>query len=253
MPAAILARLALVEARRGGVGWLALLALVLGVALAGFLSQLALTESRMLQAAVVAALLRVAAVFLIAGQVVASVRREIDDKRLELSLSLPFSRSTQYLARLGGFVALGVVLAVLFALPTLLWAQPFAALCWAISLACELALVAAAALFFAMTLAQLVPALAATVALYLLARSISAMQAIAAGPLAPDNLLQELARYALSALALLLPALDRITRTDWLLYGAPDGTGFLLGIGGALLYAVLLAAAGVFDFQRRTA
>jgi hypothetical protein len=77
-----------------------------------------------------------------------------------------------------------------FGLPMLLWAPPAAVTCWAISLACELALVAAAALFFAMTLAQLVPALASTIALYLLARSITAMQAIAAGPLAPDNLLQ---------------------------------------------------------------
>jgi hypothetical protein len=252
MPAATLARLVLVEARRGGFGWLAALALILGVALAGFLSQLALTESRMLQASVVAAFLRVCAVFLVAGQVVASVRREIDDKWLELSLSQPLTRPAQYLGRLGGFIALGGLLAVLFALPTFLWAPPLAVACWAVSLACELALVAAAALFFAMTLAQLVPALGATIALYVLARSVSAMQAIAAGPLAPDSLLQELARHALSAIALLLPALDKTTRTDWLLYGTPDGSSFLLGIGGALLYAVLLAAAGVFDFQRRT-
>ena len=146
-----------------------------------------------------------------------------------------------------------MLLALLFGLPMLLWAAPAAVACWAISLACELALVAAAALFFAMTLAQLVPALASTVALYLLARSITAMQAIAAGPLAPDRLLQQLAHYVLSAIALVLPALDRVTRTDWLLYGAPETSGFLLGISGALLYAVLLAAAGVFDFQRRTA
>jgi hypothetical protein len=253
MPAAILARLALLEARRGGLGWLALAALLVGLALAGFLSQLALTESRMLQAAVVAALLRVCAVFLVAGQVVASVRREIDDKRLELALSLPLSRSAQYLGRLGGFIALGAVLALVFALPTLLWASPLGVVCWAVSLACELALVAAAALFFAMTLAQLVPALAATIALYLLARSVSAMQAIAAGPLAPEDMLQELARHAVSLVSLLLPALDRATRTDWLLYGAPDGQSFALGITGVLLYATLLAAAGVFDFQRRGA
>ncbi len=235
MPAAILARLVLMEARRGGLGWLALLSLVLGLALAGFLSQLALTESRMLQAAVVAALLRVCAVFIVAGQVVASVRREIDDKRLELALSLPLSRPAQYLGRLGGFVGLGALLALVFATPMLLWAPPLAVACWALSLACELALVAAAALFFAMTLASLVPALAATIGLYLLARSVSAMQAIAAGPLAADSLLQELARYAVSGVALLLPALDRVTRTDWLLYGAPDGQGFALGIAGVVL------------------
>src|SRR5438034_11765668 len=124
MPAAILARLALIEARRGGLGWLAVLALVLGVALAGFLSQLALTESRMLQAAVVAALLRVCAVFLIAGQVVASVRREIDDKRLELALSLPPSRAAPCFGPLGGFIALGALLAPVFAAPALPSASP---------------------------------------------------------------------------------------------------------------------------------
>ena len=251
MPAAILARLALIEARRGGLAWLALIALVLGLAVAGFLSQLALTESRMLQAAVIAALLRVCAVFFVAGQVIASVRREIDDRRLELALSLPLSRTAQYLGRLAGFLALGLLLAAIFAIPMLLWAPPLAVACWALSLACELAVVAAAALFFAMSLASLVPALAATIGLYLLARSVSAMQAIAAGPLAVDSLPQELARHALSAVALLLPALDRATRTEWLLYGAPDARSFALGISGVLLYGALLAAAGVFDFQRR--
>src|SRR5229473_146358 len=90
-------------------------------------------------------------------------------------------------ARRGGFIALGGLIALIFAVPTLLWSSPLAAACWAVSLACELALVAAAALFFAMTLAQLVPALAATVGLYFLARSMGAMQAIAASPLTEDS------------------------------------------------------------------
>src|SRR5258706_507411 len=171
MPAAISTRLALIEARRGGLVWLAGLSIVTAVALGGFLAQLAITESRLLQAAVVAALLRVCAVFAIASQVVASVRREIDDKRLELLLALPLSRAAQYLGRLAGFIALGFVLALTFAVPLTLWAPPAAVAGWALSLACELALVAAAALFFAMTLAQLVPALAATAGLYFLARS----------------------------------------------------------------------------------
>src|SRR5919109_4405415 len=193
MPALILGRLVLLEARRGGLAWLAAAALVAGIALSAFLAQLAITESRLLQAAVVAALLRVCAVFLLATQVVASVRREIDDRRLELMLALPLSRAAQYLGRLAGFVLLGMVLAAVFALPLLLWAPPAAVLAWALSLAVELALVAAAALFFAMTLAQLVPALAATAALYLLARSFGAIQAIASGPLASDSVAQTLA------------------------------------------------------------
>jgi ABC-type transport system involved in multi-copper enzyme maturation permease subunit len=253
MPAAIFARLALTEARRGGLVWLALAAVALGLTLGAFLSQLALTESRLLQAAVVAALLRVCAVFVLAAQVVASVRREVEDRRLELMLALPLSRATQYLGRLGGFVCLGAALALVFALPALLWAAPAVVLCWGVSLACELALVAAAALFFAMTLAQLVPALAATLALYLLARSMSAMQAIAAGPLAEASLPHELARHAVDAVALLLPGLESVTRTEWLLYGAPDARAYVMSLAGLLVYTALLAAAGVFDFERRAA
>lgn len=253
MPAAIFARLALAEARRGGLAWLAGGSLAAGLAAGAFLSQLALTESRLLQAAVVAALLRICAVFLMATQVVASVRREIDDRRLELLLSLPLSRPHQYLGRLAGFAVCGVVLALLFSVPLFLWAAPLAVGAWALSLACELVLVAAAALFFAMTLTQLVPALAATAGLYVLARTISAMQVIAAGPLVEESLANTAARHAVDAVALLLPALDQATRTQWLLYGLPDARSYALALGGMLLYAALVAAAGVFDFQRRAA
>lgn len=253
MPAVIFARLALLEARRGGLAWVAALALVLGAALGAFLAQLALTESRLVQSAVVAALLRVCAVFIIAVQVVASVRREIEEKRLELMLSLPLSRATQYLGRFAGFTLLGALLAAMFAAPLLLWAAPPAVASWGVSLACELALVAAAALFFAMSLGSPVPALAATAALYLLARSVSAMQAISSGPLAEHSVAHELARHAIAAVALVLPALDRVTRSEWLLYGAPDWRSYAVGVGSLLVYAALLAAAGIFDFQRRAA
>src|ERR1043166_6746085 len=106
MPALILGRLVLLEARRGGLVWLAGLAPLAGFALSGFLPQLANPEGRLLQAAGVAALLRVCAVFLLATQVGASVRRQIDDRRLELMLALPLSRAVQYLRRPAGLIAL---------------------------------------------------------------------------------------------------------------------------------------------------
>jgi ABC-type Na+ efflux pump permease subunit len=253
MPALILGRLVLIEARRGGLLWLAAAALLAGIALSAFLAQLAITESRLLQAAVVAALLRISAVFLLATQVVASVRREIDDRRLELMLALPLSRAVQYVGRLVGFISLGAILAIAFALPLLLWAPAPAVLAWALSLAFELALVAAAALFFAMTLGQVVSALAATAGLYLLARSIGAIQAIAGGPLAENTFVHELARRAVDGVALLLPALDRVTRTEWLLYATPDARTYASLLGGMLIYIALLAVAGIFDFARRAA
>jgi ABC-type Na+ efflux pump permease subunit len=252
MPSANLARLVLIEARRGGLPWLAAASIMVSLALAAFLSQVALTESRALQAAIVAALLRACAVFLVAAYVSSSVLREINDKGLELMLSLPLTRSAQYLGRLAGFAVCGAALAAVFALPLLLWVPPGVVAQWALSLAFEAALVAAAALFFAMSLAQLVPAIAATAAFYLLARSMATIQSIAAGPLADDSPAQTLGRWILDAVALLFPRLDSVTRTEWLLYGPPAPATYAIALGGLLLYAVLLVAAGLFDFHRRS-
>jgi ABC-type Na+ efflux pump permease subunit len=250
MPAANLARLVLIEARRGALPWLAAASVVLSLCIAAFLSQVALTDSRALQLAVIAAVLRACAVFMVATHVANSVLREINDKGLELMLSLPLTRGAHYLGRLAGFVICAAALAIVFALPLLLWADPAVVALWALSLALEAALIAAATLFFAMSLAQLVPAIAASAGLYLLARSMASIQAIANGPLAEPSAAHDLATWAVKGVALLLPSLDTVTRTEWLLYGPPDARGYLAAVGGLAIYGVLVTAAGMFDFQR---
>ncbi|OGA66855.1 MAG: hypothetical protein A3G83_12495 [Betaproteobacteria bacterium RIFCSPLOWO2_12_FULL_68_20] len=251
MPAVILARFVLLEARRSGLPWLIVASLAAGLGLAAFLSQVAVTESVSLQTAIVAAFLRACAVFLVAVHVASSTQREIQDKGLELMLSLPLARSTHYLGRLAGHACGGAVVAACFALPLAYWAPPPAVALWGLSLAIEAALVAAAALFFAMALAQLVAAIASVAGLYLLARSITAIQAIASGPLAEESLLGRLARWSVDAVALLLPRLDAVTRTEWLLYGIPAPAQYAQALGAVALYALLLVAAGLFDFHRR--
>jgi len=250
-PFLLLARAALLEARRSGLPWLALGLLLVALALAGFLSQVALTEGRELQAALVAALLRAGGAFLVATHVAASVAREANDKVLELALALPLSRRTYYLGKVCGYGAIGVSLALAFAVPLLLWSGPIAVALWGVSLAIELLLVGAATLFFAMTLTNMVAAIATTVSLYLLGRTIAAIQLLARGPLAEDGWLQELARYAVDAVALLLPGLDSATRSDWLLYGPPGAGEYGSALLALAAYVALLVAAGLFDFQRR--
>lgn len=251
MPAATLARLVLLEARRGGLPWLLAASFAVGLALTAFLSQVALTESLRLQAAIVAAVLRACAVFLIAAQVASSTLREMNDKALELMLALPLSRTTQYLGRLAGFAACAFAVAALFAAPLLVWAPAGPVALWGLSLALECTLVAAATLFFAMTLAQLVPAIATAAGLYLLGRSIAAIQAIAAGPLVDPSFAHEAARWAVEFVALLLPRLDAVTRTEWLLYGPPTMAAASWALGGLLIYTALVVVAGLFDFHRR--
>ena len=250
MSAANLARLMLIEARRGGLPWLAAASVLVSLCLAAFLSEVAVIEARALQLAIVASLLRACVVFLIAAHVANSVLREMNDKGLELMLSLPLTRSAQYLGRLAGFAACGALLAVLLAAPLLLWASPTAVAAWALSLALEVALVAAVSLFFAMSLGQLVPAIAATAGVYLLARSMASIQAIANSPLAEPSAAHQVARWGVEGVALVLPGLDAVTRTEWLLYGPPDARAYLAALAALLIYGALVVAAGLFDFYR---
>lgn len=250
-PVPTIVRFVLLEARRSGLPWLALACVVASLGIALFLSQVALVESRELQAAVAGTLLRASAAFLIAAHVVASTVREANDKGLEQALALPISRSAYYLGKLAGYVCCAALLATCFAPPMLLWSAPAPLGHWWISLAAEGALVAAMSLFFAMSLVQVVPAIAATAGLYLLGRSVSAIQAIAAGPLAEDSASGRAARSVVDAMALFLPRLDRATRTEWLLYGAPAPDQFVIGLAGIAIFFVLVSAAGLFDFSRR--
>ncbi len=248
---ATVARYVLVEARRGALPWLAVGGVLAALGLSGFLAQVAITEAAALQASVSAALLRACAVFLVAAHVVSSVVREANDKGLELALALPISRTSWYLGKLLGFVCAGALIATLFALPLLAWAKPADLAAWWLALAVEVAVVAAAALFFASALGQTVSAIAATIGLYLLARSIAAIQAIAGGPLAGESASGQAARWVVDAFALLLPRLDAVARADWLLYGAPPAAELALALAGLAIYFALLAAAGLFDFSRR--
>jgi hypothetical protein len=183
--------------------------------------------------------------------VVAATAREANDKVLDFVLAFALSRPAWYLGKLAGFAAAGALIAGAFALPLLAWSAPPGVLAWAVSLAFECALVAAAALFFASALAQPAAALSATAALYLLARSIGAIQAIASGPLAEATLAGRAAQLAVDGVALLLPRLDAATRTAWLLYEAPAAAELAPALAAMAAYTLLLVAAGLFDLSRR--
>jgi len=248
---ATIARYALLESARGALPWLALAGLALSLALSAFLSEVAITEANALRVSAGAAFLRVCVMFLVCAQVVSSVVRESNDKGLELVLALPISRPVWYLGKLAGFAAMAAAIATALALP-LLWSAPATHwLGWWLALAGEAVLMAAAALFFATALGQTVAAIAACAGLYVLARSIGAIQAIASSPLVAEGSVPGAARGLADVIALLLPRLDAVARGDWLLYGPPSGAEFARMLAGLAIYAVLLAAAGLFDASRR--
>ena len=251
---ATIAYYTLLEALRNRLVWLLLAVALVAVGLGGFLDQLAITESRQIQAALVAACARACAVFILATFVVTSMLREFNDKGLELVLALPLPRYAYLLGKLLGFGAVAVCPALLFGSLMLLYAPPLQALLWAVSLLCELWLAAAIGLLCVVTLRQVMAALGATMAFYIGARSITALQALgSAGAPGPG---ESGASHAVigglfDVVGAILPRLDQFTRSEWLVYH----NGSLADLPAILLqsaiFLVLVASAALFDLYRK--
>lgn len=228
------------------------LCVLLGASL--FVRELAVTESARFQTGFYAAAARLCAVFIASLYVLASITREFNDKGLEVLLALDVPRSHYICGKLSGFVLTAAGIAILLSLPLWLLAPAPAVLLWTASLAIELAIVVALALFCIVTFSQLLPAAGFVAAFYLLARSITAMRLMSAQPVAgQDTLSHQVTSAMVDGLAFLLPALDAWTQTAWLVDGPSGGTALIatLAIQGAI-YVTLLTAAALFDFYRRS-
>jgi ABC-type transport system involved in multi-copper enzyme maturation permease subunit len=196
--------------------------------------------------------MRLAAVFIAAVYVLVSITREFNDKNLDVLLALDLPRSHYVLGKLVGFLAIAVLIAAAASLPLAWLAPATAALQWAGSLAAELAIVVAFALFCVVTFNQLTPAASFVVAFYVFGRAITAIRLMSAHPLTgADTFSHQAIQFMVDALALVMPALDMWTQTAWLV-NQPAPWSTLLELAGlSALYVALLAGATMFDFYRK--
>jgi ABC-type transport system involved in multi-copper enzyme maturation permease subunit len=241
----------LLEALRNRLTWLIVVIALAGIGLTGFLNELALTENREIQLALLASFLRFSGVFLLATFVVTSMVREANDKGLQLVLALPLPRAGYLFGKLAGFATLAMILAVLFGLLVAVLASPQQALLWTISLIFECWIVAAFSMLCVFTFNQVVSALSSVMGFYLLARSIAALQLIGNQPLIEHTPSQRIINVMIDCLSAVLPHLDMFTRTDWLVYNTGNWSAIGLLIGQSCIYLALLCGAALFDLYRK--
>jgi hypothetical protein len=105
-------------------------------------------------------------------------------------------------------------------------------------------------LFCVLSLAQVVPAFAAVGGFYLLSRSMAAMQIIASGSLNEQTFTDRAVSTIVGFIALLLPSLDAMTQTGWLL-GGTFGNAAVTVFGQTAIYLMLICAAALFDLYRK--
>jgi len=249
---ASLARITVLEAVRNRLVWLVAIVIVMAFGLAQFLNQVAIAESREIQSAMLAALLRAAAAFIAAAFVITSMVREWNDKVTELLLSLPAPRFAYFVGKFTGYAALALILAPLSALPLVLVSNHGGLVLWTFSLFCELLIVTAMSMFCVLSLTQVVPAFVAVAGFYMLSRSMAAIQIIAGAPLHDPTLADRVGNAVVQLIAFVLPALDRMTETRWLTEPGLVGAGT---VGTVLVqtavYVALIGAASLFDLYRK--
>ncbi|WP_229448102.1 ABC transporter permease [Massilia sp. CF038] len=241
----------LLEAVRNRMVWLIGVVALIAVGLSGFVDSLAVTESRQMQAALVAALARFAAVFIVATFVVTSMAREFNDKALELLLALSLPRAAYLFGKLLGYGAIALLPAVLFGALMLLYAAPLQAAIWTVSLVCELWIVAGFGLLCILTFKNVMAALSAAMTFYLGARSVSAFVLLAQGQASEAGASQRVIGGVFDTLAAVLPRLDEFTRSDWLVHNSGSWGNLPAIVLQTLLCMALIGGVALFDLYRK--
>ncbi|NIR28066.1 MAG: ABC transporter permease [Gammaproteobacteria bacterium] len=248
----VVAHYTLLEALRNRLLWLVVAFMVVSFGLSRFIAEVAITETVQVESAVFGASLRLFAVFIVSLFVISSMVRELNDKGVELVLSMPVARASYFFGKLLGFWSLALLIVLACCLSLMVYAPVTQTLLWGLSLLCELLIVTAFSILCLFTFSQVTLALSAVLGFYVLSRTIGAIQLIGQGRLvAGDSLSQRFIEWLLGGIAFVLPELDRFTLSDWLVYHTGDW-GTLVPIAGqTLVYLALLLGAALFDLYRK--
>jgi ABC-type transport system involved in multi-copper enzyme maturation permease subunit len=247
-----IARFTIIESLRNRLLLLSFLVIGISFGLVEFIGDLAITEHRVTQVAILAAFLRMSAVVITTLFVVSSTVRELHDKTLEMILAMPIRRGSYYLGKMIGYFYIAALVAIIFAVLLLLYADPEQIVIWTISLFLELVLVVALSLVMLFTFNQVPSALAAVFIIYGASRIVTSIFLMAKYPIiAHTSIAQQFMDGFIELMTWLLPDLHRFTQTAWLTYNTADWSTLLPLFGQTVIYLIFLSFIALFDFYRK--
>ena len=246
-----IARYTLIESLRNRFIPIFIAALVICYGLAGFLSEMAITESREMVISILSFSMRLFSIITISLFVITNISREFNDRILWHIFSLARERYIYYSGKLLAFSALSFLSVIFVALLLLFYVRAEDVLLWSISLFFELMIVTAFSLLCMFTFRQITLAFLAVMGFYLLARNIATFQLISSSPILETNTSsQAFIDTVLNGIAYVLPALNDFAHTSWLVYGEIQMNVLGLNALQCLIYLVILSAAAIFDLYR---
>jgi Cu-processing system permease protein len=247
-----IARYTIIESLRNRLLLLTFLVVGISFALVEFIGDLAITEHRVTQVAILAAFLRISAVVMVTLFVVSSTVRELQDKTLEMILAMPIRRGNYYLGKLIGYFYIALLVTVIFSVLLLLYADAEQVFIWMTSLFLELTLVVALSLVMLFTFNQVPSALTAVFIIYGASRIVTSIFLMAKFPIiAHTSMAQQFMDAIIELMTWLLPDLHRFTQTEWLTYNTAEWGVLLPLFGQTLVYLIFLSFIALFDFYRK--
>lgn len=186
------------------------------------------------------------------------VRRSFDSRDVEFLLTRPVSRSVFVVSHVLAFSLLAIGAGAMIALLVGAVASQYASLAsfglWAFGVTFELMIVVATAFFFSMVLGSPVSAGLATFGFYILARLMGQVLSIFHHAAHPDSMSDYLnlgAGYIAQVIAVVVPRLDLMAQTSWLIYGGGALTDWMLIVAQGLVFIILITVAAIIDLRRK--
>jgi ABC-type transport system involved in multi-copper enzyme maturation permease subunit len=234
---------------------LSLLVFVIVMAcLSVFLGSSSVIEADQFALVFVGGSLRIAGVIGLILFAVFYIRRCFDNKDVEFLLSRPISRASFIFSHAAAFSILSVFIAITVFLTICLIAPHSIGAghgLWFVSLLVEYIIITNVAFFFSMVLTSSVSSTLAVFGLYAMARMMGTLLGIADEGIRYTSL--EAAGILFQIVSIIVPRLDLMAQTSWLLYGvgADNSVSYIFILLQGIVFVPLVLCAALIDLKRR--
>lgn len=224
---------------------------ILCASLSVFLGSSAITEQDQFTLVFAASTIRLAGATGLILFVVFFIRRSFDSKDVEFLLSRPISRIEYLLSYSAAFSLIGALtglsqgLAIYILGPHLFSDGTFL---WIISIMVENILIMNVALFFAMFFSSAATGAMVTLSFYVLGRMMGQFLGIID---ANKNTSHESVEFTMQVVSVLMPRLDLMGQSGWLVYGAGDSVTVLFIVFQGVFFSGLVLGAALLDLAKR--
>ena len=245
-----ISRYSLIEAVRGKILWIITALIILAVLMAQFISQTALTETSESQLVLMSGFLRLTTVLVMIFFVISSVSRDFQDKSIELLFAIAMPRYQVFIGKFLGFSFLAFLISALYCVLMLFFADATSVIIWALSLYCELSLIALLSLIFILSLENVALSLMSSIGIYSLMRLMPAIQSMGEGPF-QGGLFNQFINKLIDIIGLFLPRLDHFTQSGWLTMSEIPSAVIISYLTEYILFVAFFSLVGVIDLKRK--